>query len=187
MNEVLENTITPCDSASRVIANFYVQLGRDDWENARRIGIERRDRDREEGIVELATHPEICLDPDETATNYGAEMAAAMWLKVPFDENTDPRKALKFDLLFRGLKIDVKRPHVRAKALSIPPHTRDGWCDIYLVVQCVGRRYKVTGWMRAAEARTEKYWNDGCAKPCWQVPFGDLRDPIDLLLAEGLP
>lgn len=176
----------PESETSRVIANFYVCLGPEDRDKARRIGIERRDRDRAEGVVELATNPEICLDPDETAINYGAEIAAAMWLRVPFDENTDPRKAQKYDLIFRGLRIDVKRPHVRAKGMSIPPHTRDGWCDIYLAVQCIGDRYRIAGWIPSREARTEKFWNDKCAKPCWRIPFSALRDPIDLLLAGGI-
>jgi hypothetical protein len=185
MNATLEGAMTSCNSSSRVIASFFVQLGADDWDKARRIGIERRDIDRALGIPELATHPEVCTDPEQTAANYGAEIAASMWLKVPFDENTDPAKALKYDLLFRGIKIDVKRPHERARALSIPSHSRDGWCDIYLVVECIGHRFKMRGWIPSKEARSEKYWTDKCDKPCWKIPFCDLRDPLDLLLLEG--
>ena len=144
---------------------------------ARFLADERDKHDKRHAVPErlVATW----RDPDGLRVSaMGAEIAAAKWLALNPDMNTDPTRILKYDLLYCGMRIDVKWPN--SERVSIPAHVGD-WCDIYLAVPGRLPMFRIVGWILAKEARSPRFWNETAPSPCWQIAFADLRPPADLI------
>ena len=64
-------------------------------------------------------------------------------------------------------------------------HPKDDDNSPFVLVRCQERPiYNIVGWQWGREAKKEEYWHDvGYGRPCYYLPNGKLKKPMELLAA----
>jgi hypothetical protein len=105
-------------------------------------------------------------DEDMNIEAVGAEMATAKWLNVYPELSPTDGELPKWDLIYMGKKIDVKRNHLRDGDLLVPFLNTD---VTYLLVCGSMPSYWLTGWLPGQHVEALGRWEDLSRGPCWKV------------------
>lgn len=148
-----------------------VILSQTECQLAELIGRKRREISLEYDRETRRDFTPLGVDNDIEAS--AAEMAVAKLLNIYPEWSPTTGEVPRFDLSWRGHKVDVKSTRVPDGNLLIP------YLDesvIYFLVRGPMPTYKVMGFIEGDRVPYSGQWGNPRHKPCWIVPASQLQD-----------